>query len=119
MSILIKGAEMPKSCICCDACYSKCIGDNDYEWRCSYTDNYVAKNMISNAREKDCPLVPVPTPHGRLIDADAEAKKLGLDRAVKYGNKDAEQQYFSYSTMMMYEIRDIFDDAPTVVESEE
>jgi hypothetical protein len=33
-----------------------------------------------------------------------------LEKATKYGNEDAEQQHFSYSTMMMYEIKDEIDD---------
>ena len=51
----------------------------------------------------------------RYIDADALFNwgKFKLSGAVKYGNKDAEQQHFSYSTMMMYEIADEIDDAPT------
>lgn len=53
---------------------------------------------------------------GRLIDADALFKYNGrsLSDAVKYGNKDAEQQEWSYSTMMMYEIAEEIDNAPTV-----
>lgn len=61
---------------------------------------------------------PLPKGHGRLIDADAEAKKGGLDKATKYGNEDAEQQHFSYSTMMMYEIADILDDADVIIEAD-
>lgn len=52
----------------------------------------------------------------RLIDADALFNWNGkkLSDAVKYGNKDSEQQSFSYSTLMMYEIADEIDDAPTI-----
>lgn len=52
----------------------------------------------------------------RLIDANALFNwgKYKLSDAVKYGNKDAEQQHFSYSTLMMYEIADEIDDAPEV-----
>jgi hypothetical protein len=73
----------------------------------------------SDKRADNCPLVEVPTPHGRLIDADATMKQWGLNNATKYGNKTAEQQHFSYSTMMMYEIADILDDAPVVIEAED
>lgn len=52
---------------------------------------------------------------GRLIDADLLSGQYGLDNATKYGNKDADQQRNSYDTMMMYEIADMIDDAPTVV----
>ena len=52
----------------------------------------------------------------RLIDADALFNwgKHKLSDAVKYGNKDVEHQNFSYSTLMMYEIADEVDDAPTI-----
>ena len=49
----------------------------------------------------------------RLIDADALLEQYNLKDATKYGNKDAEQQAHSYSTMMLYEIADIIEDAPT------
>ena len=49
----------------------------------------------------------------RLIDADALLEQYNLKDATKYGNKDAEQQAHSYSTMMLYEIADIIEGAPT------
>ena len=61
---------------------------------------------------------PLPKGHGRLIDADAEIKKWGLDKATKYGNETSEQQHFSYSSMMMYEIADILDDANVILEAD-
>lgn len=36
-----------------------------------------------------------------------------LTKCVKYGNESAEQQHDSYSTMMMYEIADEIEDAPS------
>lgn len=119
MSVLIKGMEMPKNCNECKfgtwsnlhqtaACkrhdFEPCFKDHSRE--------YMEK------RADFCPLVEVPVPHGRLIDADAAMKQWGLDKATKYGNETSEQQHFSYSTMMMYEIADIFDDALTVIEAE-
>lgn len=52
----------------------------------------------------------------RLIDAD-ELFNWGdkkLKDAVKYGNKSGEQHDWSFSTLMMYEIADEVNDAPTV-----
>ena len=52
----------------------------------------------------------------RLIDAD-ELFNWGthkLKDAVKYGNKDGNQQSWSYSTLMMYEVADEIFDTPTV-----
>ena len=103
MSVLIKGMEMPESCKKCGV--TSC-GLYDAETWGIY-------------RHPDCPLVEVPIPHGRLIDADATMKQWGLDKATKYGNENAEQQHFSYSSMMMYEVVDILDDAPIVIEAED
>ena len=50
----------------------------------------------------------------RPIDADALIENYNLKDATKYGNKDAEQQNHSYSTMMLYEVADMIDDAPTI-----
>ena len=53
-----------------------------------------------------------------LIDKGALMEQYGLKDATKYGNKDAEQQAHSYSTLMLYEIADMIDDMPTVTEAE-
>lgn len=55
---------------------------------------------------------------GRLIDADALLEQYNLKDATKYGNKDAEQQAHSYSTMMLYEIADMIEDAPTAYDTD-
>lgn len=57
----------------------------------------------------------------RLIDADKlkieMMKAFDCEDATKYGNKNAEQQAHSYSTLMLYEIsnvvEDCIDNAPT------
>ena len=54
----------------------------------------------------------------RLIDADALLEHYNLKDATKYGNKDAEQQAHSYSTMMLYEIADMIEDAPTAYDTD-
>ena len=60
----------------------------------------------------------LPKGHGRLIDADVLMRLYGLEDATKYGNETAEQQTHSYDTMMMYEIADMIDDAPTIIEAD-
>ena len=55
----------------------------------------------------------------RLIDADLLLEQYNLKDATKYGNKDAEQQAHSYSTMMLYEIADMIEDAPTAYDVDE
>ena len=54
----------------------------------------------------------------RLIDADALLEQYNLKDATKYGNKDAVQQAHSYSTMMLYEIADMIEDAPTAYDTD-
>ena len=54
-----------------------------------------------------------------MIDADALLKQYNLNDATKYGNKDAKQQAHSYSTMMLYEIADMIEDAPTAYDVDE
>ena len=61
-SILIKGSVMPLTCEECP-----CYDSNDHSCNVSGVD--VAEYQYTG-RPDDCPLVEVPTPHGRLIDAD-------------------------------------------------
>lgn len=44
-----------------------------------------------------------------------EEKTAFLKDCTKYGNKDAEQQEKSYSTMMMYEVADLVEDLIDIV----
>ena len=69
MSILIKDMEMPETC---DECKFHCY-HSDGEYVCAATPLLYPFNLAnSKGRRKDwCPLVDVPAPHGRLIDADA------------------------------------------------
>ena len=63
MSVLIRGMEMPFTCLTCD--FHKCAGGvGDF---CSLTKS---RQFRFKNRPKDCPLIELP-PHGRLIDADA------------------------------------------------
>lgn len=66
MSVIIKGMDMPKSCIYCQ------FRDG---WFCTVPDHReLDRKNISRGREKWCSLGEVPTPHGNLIDVD-EADK--------------------------------------------
>ena len=83
MGVYIKGMEMPT---CCAGC---CL------------DRFCKHWDIVPYRHEDCPLVPVPTPHGRLIDADA------LNSSAT-----------DYSGNHLVYLVDI-DDAPTIIPAEE
>ena len=53
----------------------------------------------------------------RIIEK-LEERTSFLSDCTKYGNKDAEQQNKSYSTMMMYEVSDLVDDLIEIVRQE-
>ena len=75
MSVIITGMEMPKSCIECRF--------RQYEYCDLQRQDVYAVNIMDYAlsfeRHPSCPLVEIPTPHGRLIDADKFKSRLVLD----------------------------------------
>jgi hypothetical protein len=112
MSILIKKMEKPKTCALCpfrEIRYKS--GYYNYE-HCS------ALNMIFNEdkldidpykeRLSDCPLIEIPTPHGRLID---ERKALLTDLEIFMCDG-------SYKDALKL-ICEKLDNAPTILEAEE
>lgn len=62
--ILIKGMEMPK---CCSKCDLRVIAIG-LDFQCAISGETV--DDYYSSRHPKCPIVKVPTPHGRLIDAD-------------------------------------------------
>lgn len=109
MSLLIKGVEMPDSCLNC-------------RFRTTILKNVLSPTMRASAyaclisgmeinnwyeeKHKDCPLVKIPTPHGRLIDAD----KLVwfIDNHIASGKK-----WVEFET-----IKDMINSLPTIIEAE-
>ena len=68
MSVLIKGMKMPESCSRCEL-----VGDGSdavFSWSCPFVGEIYKIGRLTKGRLDDCPLVEIPTPHGRLIDAD-------------------------------------------------
>lgn len=66
MSILIKDMRMPDRCIDCPM--------KNFEDDCVVQEHSDHWNSWEDMR-KGCPLVEIPTPHGRLVDIDAEIEK--------------------------------------------
>ena len=97
MAILIKGMEMPTRCWDCP--FWMRGHDESY---CDLTQKDVPR-WTPTPRPADCPLVEVPTPHGRLIDAD----RLPICREYSDG----------YEFHAVYE--EDLNAAPTVIEAEE
>lgn len=98
MSVLVKGMEMPKGCgICPCSIYGDC---DAVEPRKRLTAKY---RWSADERPNWCPLVEVPTPHGRLIDAD----KLERDEVFT-------SEYGFQEVVWTEQI----DEAPTIIEAE-
>lgn len=105
MSLLIEGMDMPKACIEC--------GLRDVVWG-NYTcavSGEIIKNELD--RPNDCPLVNIPTPHGRLIDADAHIQSLKENQC---GERCRKKQDCVNCGIGMY-IR-IVESEPTIIEAE-
>ncbi len=96
------------------------IPEEEYRW-ITKSDETVFADVAS----KECMLhaikngTPLPKGHGDLVDRNELIRRFGVKDATKYGNETAEQQTHSYSTMMMYEIADVIDDADAIIEAEE
>ena len=97
MSILVKGVDMPTDCVYCKW---------HTRWGCGITG-------IRTNTAQGCPIIEVPTPHGRLIDADELYKnyqEICSDIACTtcpFLNEDG----CEVEQMIMY--------APTIIEAEE
>lgn len=69
MGVYVKGLDMPKNCFDCEI-FGLCS----------------LKDRLEHIKDRnpDCPLIEIPTPHGRLIDEDALDKELR--RKWNYGD---------------------------------
>ena len=71
MSILVKGMIMPKNCF-------ECPMMTDYD-TCGFYAMRSSRSELEaqwNARPDDCPLVEIPTSHGRLIEEEPIIKYI-------------------------------------------
>lgn len=74
MSVMIRGMTMPDMCSECDFLCGLIYPDGIYVCDCpaeTIHGSNVTRAVEEDARHPECPLVEVPEPHGRLIDADA------------------------------------------------
>ena len=112
MSILIQGMEMPKNCAECKM-WSICDCLNDFEDFESICDAVEDGDLV---RDKNCPLIEILTPHGRLIDKD----KLSHDLFVNFnGERIPFYDYDNFPTEIAYrDLHSILAEQKTVIESE-
>lgn len=112
MSVLIKGMEMPK---CCAECEWHEYYGGDYDWvhACKRTVTMPIENAETE-RANDCPLIEVPTPHGRLIDADVPLEKVS--KMMQEPDYQHEGENWMVGLIMA---RDAIDEADTIIEAED
>lgn len=112
MSLLINDTDMPKSCmecICLEAFDDEIYGRQFF---CNLLGiDALAKE---HSRHKNCPLSEIPTPHGRLIDADAHIQSLKENQC---GERCRKNHDCVNCGIGMY-IR-IVENEPTIIETEE
>lgn len=101
MSVIVKGMEMPKNCSECRM-WSICTCLNDFE---DYESICYAVDDGDLVRDKNCPLVEIPTPHGRLI-----AEKTITE--IRYHDADG------YHIVNGEQLCELEIDAETVIEAE-
>lgn len=119
MSILIKGEAIPKDCGDCPLCtftadekrYIGYCNTSDDDYYCKPLDRFMEYDEDGGGvailgKPDDCPLVEVPEPHGRLVDADF-MKELGAKCIAKRCDDGV--------LLALGRI----DDLPTVIEAEE
>ena len=109
MSVIIKGMKMPKSCDSCDLIQ---FDDEGLEAHCPLSPYYRWCGTPPDYKPEGCLLVEVPTPHGRLIDADAVEKRLQKYWYEEYPNQEA-----SYHRAFM-DSNACVKDLPTIIEAE-
>lgn len=101
MSVLIKGAEMPKTCEECQSTLGlfakECPLFAEFPKEFDYDPE-----IGNNRRYANCPLVEVLEPHGRLIDADP----IIVNRSDYYTSDD------------FMEAVNMLEDASTIIEAE-
>lgn len=86
--------------------------DNEKFWDILFDEACVEGNQAERIKTELEKIVDFDT---EKVVEQLEEKTDFLKDCTKYGNKDAEQQEKSYSTMMMYEIADLVEDLIDIV----
>lgn len=120
MSILIKNAEMPRDCYECMAItYVELGGKSEFYCLAKERDMLKVDDYLqSGERPPECPLVEVPTPHGRLIDAD-ELEELFRETITGLMTRTDMRGAYEHMARASAMTIEMINDAPTVIEAED
>lgn len=110
MSVIIKGMKMPKSCDSCDLIQ---FDDEGLEAHCPLSPYYRWCGTPPDYRPEGCPLVEIPTPLGRLIDADRLMEVIEKNSYLLKGYYNSLE-----NGMFLTGIKQAIDEAPTVIDVE-
>ena len=122
MSVLIKGMKMPESCSRCEL-----VGDGSdavFSWSCPFVGEIYKIGRLTKGRLDDCPLVEIPTPHGRLIDSDALIDELEYDIELEaryldnFDGTHTERITSEVNKKIFETAIEILQKAPTIIEAE-
>ena len=112
MSVIVKGMKMPTNCASCRmAVYFLDTG----RAKCYATLSYIKPER--GKRSYDCPLLPLPEKHGRLIDAKA------LDYAftdLRFNDDGSLRHWDDRKKWCLHgrEVESLIENAETIVEAE-
>ena len=96
---------MPKRCFGCPMV--------SFIGTCNVNKNYLIKPLDGEGKDPDCPVVKIPTPHGRLIDADEIRTSIEAMKAIESAMPEhTQQQIFDL-------IINLISNVDTVIEAEE
>ena len=114
MSVIVRGMNMPKNCSDCPLNYDQmsCSVTGTGWW----SDTMVLMDFDScKERLHNCPLIDIPTPHGRLGDLNAL-----WDRMSKYSDNEGAKMPYGDNDFMIHRDSacELIEDAPTVIEAE-
>jgi len=105
MGVYIPNMEKPKDCKNCQWHLDFYIEDEQVGGLCTITEK--------DDKENTCPLIEIPTPHGRLIDENDVKAKCVNEVFDKMGTVAITETYFGDEWV------DDICDIPTIIEAEE
>lgn len=112
MGVFIKDMEIPETCEDCNFHIYHSAG----QYVCVATPMFYPFCLANSKgiRKDFCPLVDVPAPHGRLIDAD----KLHDEMYHRAFETDVDTMWQSGCWVRYRAVEQVHDNAPTVIEAE-
>lgn len=116
--VLIKGMVIPKNCEECDLSKKRrsSLGDIiDCKYIGTVGSAFKDPYNILNSRHPNCPLIEVPIPHGKLIDAD-ELYGAIVDKGQR--NERGKYRMGEYWELTGREIREVINGQSPVIDAE-